>query len=273
MNPRSRSTKHLLLQTLPLLALAMNASLAYSKPVVLMYHRFELKRVADTVVPPSEFDAQLAYLKKNGIEVLAAQDAVSAIRQGKSLPDHSVIITIDDGWRSALTAKSKLNAYGYPYTIALYTQMQGIGSTRYLSKTDVKEFAQDPSCTIANHSYSHSAPVMRGTPQKARDDLERAQADIENMTGRRPELFVYPYGIANRSLRGVVASLGFTGAFGIGPERPIGPGTDPLNIPRYAVITMADFNLAMREVEKPSASVGAPADIRIPVPLGHALAP
>lgn len=269
MTTPSRSTKRLLLQTLPFLALAMNSSLAFSKPVVLMYHRFELKRVADTVVTPSDFEAQLAYLKKNGIEVLAAQDAVSTLRQGKSLPERSVIITIDDGWKSALTAKPKLNAYGYPYTIALYTQMQDIGSALYLSKADIREFARDPSCTIANHSYSHSAPVMRGSPQKAREDIEKAQTDITNMTGRRPELFVYPYGIVNRSLRGVVASLGFTGAFGIGPERPVGPGTDPLNIPRYAVITRADFNLAMREVEKPTALAGAPADIRIPVTLGH----
>ncbi|EEF23893.1 conserved hypothetical protein [Ricinus communis] len=243
----------------------MGAPHAFSKPVVLMYHRFELKRAADTVVTPSDFDAQLAYLKKNGIEVLAALDAVNAMRQGNALPDHAVIITIDDGWKSALTAKSKLNAYGYPYTLALYTQMQDIGSALYLSKADIKEFAQDPSCTIANHSYSHSAPVMRGSPQKARVDLERAQTDIENMTGRRPELFVYPYGIVNRPLRGVVASLGFTGAFGIEPEKPLGPGTDPLNIPRYTVITMADFDRAMRDVEKPSALVGTPADLRTPV--------
>lgn len=52
-------------------------------------------------VPPDVFESHLRVLAA-GYQVVSLRDAVSAIREGRSLPDHAVSITFDDGYLNNL---------------------------------------------------------------------------------------------------------------------------------------------------------------------------
>lgn len=221
---------------------------AFSAPVVLMYHRFDAVATADTAVTPSAFEHQLEYIKAHSINVMSSTELVSDLESGKPVPPHTVVITIDDGWKSVLKVKPVLDQDAVPFTIALYTQMQEEKVHAYLSDDDVRALAHDPLCTIANHSYSHDAGVMSGRKGDVKADLERAQTYIERVTGQSPSIFVYPYGIVNPKLRKTLASLDFKGAFTTSAGT-VQPSSDLLKLPRYLVHTEADFERAMSAVE------------------------
>ncbi|MBW1678997.1 MAG: polysaccharide deacetylase family protein [Deltaproteobacteria bacterium] len=89
--------------------------------IILMYHRVD-EPTADyfnLCVPPSNFEKQMRYLKKN-YRVISLKTLAQYIRSKKSLPDDCVVITFDDGYRDNHTnAYPILKKYGLPATIFL----------------------------------------------------------------------------------------------------------------------------------------------------------
>jgi hypothetical protein len=63
------------------------------------------------------FEAQLDYLQRH-CHVVSLRDYVSTVRTGQRLPDHSVVLTFDEGYRNFLTAAApRLAARGFPATL------------------------------------------------------------------------------------------------------------------------------------------------------------
>jgi len=68
-------------------------------------------------MPPAQFEARMARLRRSGYPVLGLDAAVSALATG-DLPDNAVVITIDDGWASTQTHMlPALAAEGLPSTV------------------------------------------------------------------------------------------------------------------------------------------------------------
>src|SRR5207253_9873761 len=97
--------------------------------VSLMYHRFvsdeeyQQCRGTDRVysIPLSRFEAQLASLRQSGYTAVTMDDAVAFARGQRELPEHSVLITVDDGCRSVLQAAPLLEKYGLRATLFVTT--------------------------------------------------------------------------------------------------------------------------------------------------------
>ena len=53
-------------------------------------------------MPPEQFEQRMTRLKRSGYPVLGLGEAVAALEADR-LPDHAVVITIDDGWASTYT--------------------------------------------------------------------------------------------------------------------------------------------------------------------------
>src|SRR5262249_49359333 len=63
------------------------------------------------------FEAQLDYLQRH-CHVVSLRDYVSTVRTGQRLPDHSVVLTFDEGYRNFLTAAApRLAARRLPATL------------------------------------------------------------------------------------------------------------------------------------------------------------
>ncbi|MFM0136334.1 hypothetical protein [Caballeronia grimmiae] len=97
-----------MLHTLRLLALIValsaapaHATLAESRVVILVYHRFS-NRVSDSMtVRTQTFEAQLRLLKEHGYQVVALRAVLAWLEDPSSaLPPKAAVLTADDGHRS-----------------------------------------------------------------------------------------------------------------------------------------------------------------------------
>src|SRR5262249_2554086 len=87
---------------------------------ILAYHRFEPVVRDSMAITPSTFAWQLRYLADHHYRVISLRALVSAMRDGKPLPN-AVVITVDDGHRSVYTDMLPLvREHRIPVTVFLY---------------------------------------------------------------------------------------------------------------------------------------------------------
>lgn len=93
----------------------------------LTYHRIlecdEAAMVNPSLISasPSAFDRQMAHLARH-YHVVSAEDVVTAVRTGRTLPQRAVLITFDDAYRDfADNAWPILRKYGLPATVFVAT--------------------------------------------------------------------------------------------------------------------------------------------------------
>lgn len=109
------------------LATALCATPADAKLLVLSYHdiRDDVARRGDPdpyAVSTQNFAAHLDWLHGNGYTAVDLDALVAASRGERELPERAVLITLDDGLRSAYTrAFPLLRAYGFPAVVAPVT--------------------------------------------------------------------------------------------------------------------------------------------------------
>ncbi|WP_204352888.1 poly-beta-1,6-N-acetyl-D-glucosamine N-deacetylase PgaB [Salinicola peritrichatus] len=64
--------------------------------------------------------------------------------------------------------------------------------------------------------------------QRVRDDLERSADIIENKTGIRPRVLVWPYGATNAETESIAREAGYRFTFGLGDQRLSTPASSPV---------------------------------------------
>ncbi|MGN0868941.1 MAG: polysaccharide deacetylase family protein [Akkermansia sp.] len=129
-----------------------------TRVAVLGYHNFSnTKKATEMRMRTAEFCTQMQYIREAGLSPITMEDFLEWLRGERQLPERCVLITIDDGWKSVYTdAYPVLRAYGYPFTLFLYTryiQVQGDSMTR----EQIREMAA-AGATIGSHSSNHLYP-------------------------------------------------------------------------------------------------------------------
>lgn len=210
---------------------------------VLLYHKFNEADSPTTSISTGLFEKQLRYLKDNNYNILTPYEFYDMLMGKRPIPPRSVLITIDDGYRSVYTeAYPILKKYRVPFLLFLY--MEAV--TRYpdfLTAEQIKEMVKDKNVFLGNHSYGHSRFArwperFRTREQYVRwieDDHEKSYKAFRSLTGHSPEFFAYPYGEYNREYYGIIKSSGYLMAFTQDPS-PAGQKTDRYIIPRYALV-------------------------------------
>ncbi|HFQ79896.1 MAG TPA: hypothetical protein ENK33_00805, partial [Desulfobacterales bacterium] len=113
----------------------------YQTVPVLAYHNFSNSEETLMVTRKDHFEQQMKYLKDNGYTVISLNDLFDFLDYKKQIPDKSVVITIDDGWRSVYDiAYPILRKYHYPATLFVYTDLI-TGSRKTLSWKQIAEMA------------------------------------------------------------------------------------------------------------------------------------
>lgn len=181
--------------------------------VVVMYHRFGERAPSSTNIRIEQFEAHLAELAEGGYAVRSLDDIVTRLKAGRSLPDRTVGISIDDGFLSVhREAWPRLKRAGLPFTLFVATDAIDHGGKDYMSWDRIRELAR-AGVIIGSQTASH--PHMpRLTPDEVRRELAKSTARFEKELGFRPHLFAYPYGEASRAVMAAVREFGFAAAFG-----------------------------------------------------------
>lgn len=163
------------------------------------------------------FDRQMRYLKGKGYSSLALSDAVRLVRRGEELPERSLIIAFDDGYRNNLSdAQPILDRYGFTAIVFVTTGHIGRGidwqeenpsipQLPVMTWEEVKELRKR-GFEIGAHTHSHPR-LTDLDPEEVRGELLRSKSELEEHLGEEVGLFSYPFGCHNRVVREITSEV------------------------------------------------------------------
>lgn len=211
------------------------------------------------------------WLKGTGWTVVSLDQVIAAGKGGPSLPEKSILLTFDDGYRSLYTRVFPLlKVYRYPIVAALVgSWMEGapnstvrygetdVPRTKFISWAEAREMQDSGLVEFASHSYDLHRGIV-ANPQgnsigaartwrydsstqryeddsrhraRVRADLDRARRQMANALGRAPRALVWPFGRFSAPALAEARAAGFTFALTLEAE-PASP-YDPFMLHRY----------------------------------------
>ncbi len=207
---------------------------AADSAVILTYYRIGEDNFASTNIKLAEFDAHLKELTSGRYNVMPLLDVLSAIRAGKSLPDRTVAITMDDGFASVYAeAWPRLRAAKLPFTIFVATAAIDAKAKGMMSWAQLREVAKSGGVAIGAQTASH-LHMVEADEARNKDEMARSNARIAAEIGTAPVLFSYPYGEASHAVMQQVKDAGYK--FALGQFSGVAnPTTDDFFVPRFGV--------------------------------------
>jgi len=187
-----------------------------------MYHQIDVTP-ANSVFPsmyivPDEFERQMRYLYFKEYRVLSLDAFVKKVENKGRLHHRTVIITIDDGFKSAYTyAFPILKRYNFKATVFLiadlinktneWLQKKGEPTCEMLSEDQIKEMAEY-GIDFGAHTCTHP-DLTRIPPEVAKREIFESKRKIENLLETSIISFCYPYGNFNDTIKQMVIEAGF----------------------------------------------------------------
>ena len=195
---------------------------------VLCYHKFsagqeetENKKKQDIFSISAElFEEHLKFLKNNGYNVISMKKYLSFLDGVESIPDNSVIITIDDGYKSIYDiAFPLLKRYNFPATVYIYSVF--FGGRNNLNESNIKEMTKY-GIDIGCHSYTH--PILTKRKNSWSDEeyisflekeIVKSKIYLESKLKMPLETFAYPYGLYSKDVIYMIKKAGYRAAFSV----------------------------------------------------------
>lgn len=218
-----------------------------SRVAVLGYHVFhKTKAETQMLISTAKFRKQMEAVKVSGIPVITLPQFL-AWRQGKGeLPPQSILITMDDGWKSVYTeAFPIMRELQLPFTIYLYKNYVGSNrGGRAMSYGMIKEMIQSDLCTIGSHSVSHPFPSdvkkhAKLGPEKyekfLRKEMGDSKAFLDEKFGTKVTTYAYPGGYHTPEMYLIADEVGYDHLFTVKPGK-VRRDSPPYSLPRYIVL-------------------------------------
>lgn len=215
---------------------------------VLCYHIVESPQDPRMEISRETFRQHLRYLQLTGYNVIPLRHLYEyVVGKRASIPANAIVITIDDGWRSAYTeAFPELQRLKMPFTLFIYPNI--IGQTNHaLTWKQVKQMS-DAGVDIQSHSLNH--PFLTQRRHAELDEkayatwLEREMAEsrriLEKQTGKKVSFIAYPYGDYDGKVTKAAAAAGYEAALTCDYGR-VKKGSDPLRMRRVIIEKRMDF--------------------------------
>lgn len=223
---RPLADQPLLVPLRPLNPLGVEADRLQLVPI-LCYHRLGTG-VSKMVVSPASFEAQMAWLVRNGYRVIRLAELSAFLAGQRPLPQRAVVLTFDDGYESFYRhAYPVLKKYGLPATVFVYTDFLGGGDA--LTWPQMQEMLASGLVDVQSHSKSHRNLVERlpgETEERYRANLDaemRVPRDVleRRLTPLKVRHLAYPFGDAD------AAVLDSAARHGIELAATVVPGGNP----------------------------------------------
>ena len=173
---------------------------------ILTYHHS-----AGLYVSPSEFAAQMNFLKVRGFSVVTLDDIREHLLGRNSLAPTSVAITFDDGYQDVYeNAFPVLRENGFTATVFLIVKRLKEEKPGYLSLNQTKEMLSSGIC-IGSHTLTH--PRLTRLPEDEQyREIEGSKKELQEMLDTPVHWFSYPYGNFNQLTIKKVQQAGYRGA-------------------------------------------------------------
>lgn len=200
----------------------------WKRPRVLMYHmvreHFDGAKFNKLRVKPSEFEKQVAWMKKEGFHFVTMQELVENWGQH---PKKTVAITFDDGYFDNLeNAYPILEKYQAKATIYVVVDRHDRDWSTYkkahhnsgelarepkLNDEQVKFLSNSGLIEIGSHTMTH-ANLAKLDDTECLDELTQSKQSLESLIHRSVNSFAYPFGIYSARDVRLAQQVGYTNA-------------------------------------------------------------
>ncbi len=215
---------------------------------VLGYHDFsKTKKATEMLLPTATFRKQMEAIRDLGLNVITMEDFMAWKRGEKKIKDKSVVITIDDGWKSVYTdAYPILKEFKYPFTVFLYKNYVGGGASA-LTTPMIREMMKN-GCSIGSHSVSHPYPAtVKAERAKGADEfskyLRKEMGDsrkfLEKNFSVKVKTYAYPGGFVTGEMLPIATEVGYEFLFTVLPGKTT-LATSNFTVPRYIILGTHD---------------------------------
>lgn len=178
---------------------------------VLMYHSIAYEKGNELRVPKESFRQQMKYLKDNQYTTLTLDEFYDFLINNKPVPNKSVIITFDDGYRDNYeNAYPILKEFGFNATIFVITAAIN-NEEDYLNLSQLKELEQN-GIAIESHTVAHEQ-LDQISYEKQLDTLTKSRSYLEKNLGKEVKYIAYPFGKRNNDTIKAVKDAGYNMAF------------------------------------------------------------
>lgn len=214
---------------------------------VLMYHFFYNAKAGgkgpdNNWMEISAFEEQMKYLSENNFYFPSWEEVEAYINGTKSLPEKSVVVTIDDGDKTFIDlAIPIINKYNVKATSFVVTSWNGdwLPKSYKSNHLDFQSHSHDMHRSGANGK----GRFVNLSYKEALEDVKKSKNIIGNCT-----VFCYPFGHYNDNAKKVLKDAGYKLAFTTQGGR-VYPGADKYALPRVRVskgISMSAFKEAVK---------------------------
>ncbi|MBP6018074.1 MAG: poly-beta-1,6-N-acetyl-D-glucosamine N-deacetylase PgaB [Burkholderiaceae bacterium] len=216
---------------------------------------------------------QFAWLRENHYQPITVDQILNAKMGGTPLPSKAVLLTFDDGYRSFYTrVLPLLKAYQWPAVLAPVghwvdtpdDQPVNFGGKitnreRFLTWPQVKEISESGLVEIGSHTdnlhfgilanpqgnqqpaaATHAYNSTTGQyetdaeyEQRLRTDIARISEKLQQVTGKKPRVWVWPYGAASGTAERLVQEGGYKLLLNLGEG--LAHANDTVGVPRMLV--------------------------------------
>ncbi len=211
---------------------------------ILGYHDFsETEQQTAMRIRTSKFREQMQTIRDLGLAVIPMSDFIAWKNGEKAIPAKSVVITIDDGWKSVYTdAYPILKEFGYPFTIFIYKDYLD-GGSKAMTTTMVKDMLKHRA-TIGSHSTTHPYPQAVKKYQKTgvqeydkflEVEMRESKRFLEQQFKKNIPLYAYPGGFYTDEMLTKAEQVGYSHLFTVQPGKVNRDLPNNL-LPRYIIL-------------------------------------
>lgn len=184
------------------------------KYAILTYHEFTTGTPETNMQKNiDDFKKEMKFLKKHHYKTLTLSDIECYMNKKCTLPRKSVLITFDDGSKSAYElAFPILKEYGFNAVMFYVGSNVDGDADKVITKDDLFKIENEyPNIEIASHSFNnHSDNAYKKSVSELDEDFKSMRNIVDS------KYFAYPYGFYSDNYINALKTNGFELAFGFG---------------------------------------------------------
>ena len=177
---------------------------------IMMYHNINYtSQPLDNMVSPENFAWQMSYLKKHGYRILSLDELVNGLREKRSFPRKTVVITFDDGYEDNYQyALPVLKKNLFPAIFFIVTET--VEKPGFMSWEQIKEMEKS-GMVFGSHTCNHIyLPAVDENQQHYQ--IQKSKEIIEENLGHPIYYFAYPVGGFTEPIKAMIRQAGYQGA-------------------------------------------------------------
>jgi peptidoglycan/xylan/chitin deacetylase (PgdA/CDA1 family) len=198
-----------------------NRGIPFERSQVIVIPLKEVNNKSPQCMPTHIFDQQMKYLKDNNYRVVTLEEVFGFLNYRHPLPRRSVVITIDDGYRSGYNiAYPILKKYGFTAILLIYTDYVGISKSA-ITWDQLREMKAD-GFEVGSQTISHADLTKRkvGEDDKAytarvKRELLVSKQIIDKKLNQDTIYLAFPYGRYNQRILNICDQVGYEMAFSV----------------------------------------------------------